>query len=181
MRKPPTDSAIRVYCPVMTTPTTVTTLGVAVLTCLLLGACGSSIDSAELEKGITSLIDKDMKGDVRVKAVDCPEDPDADEDTTFTCDFTMHDDSDGEVTVTVRGDEEDFGYTVTQPASGQVEDEIRADYEEQDPDVKVRAVDCPDAITVGGETTCTLKLGNGATGDVKVTTENDGTYVWETV
>jgi hypothetical protein len=165
----------------MTTPQKLSTLSVAVLSCLLLTACGSYIDSAELEKGIATLIDKDMKGDVRVEAVDCPEDPDAGEDTTFMCDFTMDDDSAGEVTVTVKGDKEDFEYKVTQPASGQVEDEIRAGYEEQDSGAKVKAVDCPEAIKVGGDTACTLKLDNGATGDVKVTTEDDGTYAWETV
>jgi len=165
----------------MATPQKLATLSVAILSCLLLAACGSYIDSAELEKGITSLIDKDMKGDVKVKTVDCPEDPDADEDTTFPCDFTMDDQSAGEVTVTVKGDKEDFEYKVTQPASGQVEDEIRSGYEEQDPGAKVKAVDCPDAIKVGGDTSCTLELDNGATGDVKVTTEDDGTYVWETV
>lgn len=164
----------------MTSSVKPSTLGVVVLSCLLT-ACGSYIDSDELEKGITSLIDKDMNGDVKVKTVDCPEDPDADEDTSFTCDFTMDDDSAGEVTVTVRGDKEDFEYKVTQPASGQVEDEIRAGYEEQEPDAKVKTVDCPDAIKVGGDTSCTLELENGATGDVKVTTEDDGTYAWETV
>ena len=165
----------------MTTPTTWSTLSVAALSCLLLAACGSYVDSAELEKGITTLIDKDVKGDVKVKTVDCPKDPSADEDTMFTCDFTMDDESAGEVTVTVKGDKEDFEYKVTQPASGQVEDEIRSGYEEQDPGAKVDAVDCPDVIKVGGDTSCTLELDDGATGDVKVTTEDDGTYAWETV
>jgi len=165
----------------MTTPTTWSTLSVAALSCVLLAACGSYVDSAELEKGITTLIDKDMKGDVKVKTVDCPKDPSADEDTMFTCDFTMDDESAGEVTVTVKGDKEDFEYKVTQPASGQVEDEIRSGYEEQDPGAKVDAVDCPDVIKVGGDTSCTLELDDGATGDVKVTTEDDGTYAWETV
>ena len=165
----------------MTTPTTWSTLSVAALSCLLLAACGSYVDSAALEKNIATLIDKDMVGDVRVESTQCPKDPSADEDTTFTCDFTMDDGSTGEVSVTVQGGKEDFGYQVTRPASGQVEDDIVATYEKENPDAAIKTVDCEDPAT-GAKSSCDVEFGDGEVLKATVTTakaDSNDAFTWE--
>ncbi len=155
-------------------------LAIAAAACIALTSCGTVVDSTKLEKDIASTIAEKTAGEVTVASVTCPEDPPAEKGKSFTCAFVLDDESSGEVTAKVLNEDADVQWDVTRPASGQAEQVISSGYEEQVPEAKVAAVECPDTIKAGkgAETICTIELEDGSTGEVTVTV--DGTDVrWE--
>lgn len=148
-----------------------------VISCLALAACGSDpVDTAKIEKDVRSTL---SEGSVEVASVDCPKEPVAEAGTTFTCSYDLADGSTGEVTVRVRDEDGAGRWDVTRPASGQVEADIRAAYEKDDPDSVVSNVDCEDPVA-GAETGCRIEFDNRQPSEVTVTTDDDGGFSWET-
>ncbi len=145
----------------------------------VLPGCGGTttvVDTAKLSKDIRATIGENAPGTVAVEKVDCPNDPEAEAGTTFTCSFELADGSAGEVTVKVRGDGA-ARWGVTRPASGQVEQDILADNRGEAE--KVSTVDCDDPIKVGGKTDCVIRFANGANIEVTVKTDDTGNFRWE--
>ena len=58
---------------------------------LLLAACSSTVDSAELEEEIKTQLETQVGEEL--ESVDCPEDISADEGDTFTCTLTDRNDT----------------------------------------------------------------------------------------
>lgn len=153
----------------------------AVAACVLLSACGSSdVDSAKLEKDIESTVTERTAGGITVESVACPSDPPAEKGKTFTCDFDLDDGSTGRVTAKVLNADADVQWDVTRPASGQAEYVVSSGYEEEVPESKVKAVECPDTIKDGtdAKTICTIELEDGSTGEVTITV-NGADFRWD--
>ena len=140
---------------------------------VVLAGCGgpTTVDTASIEKDIASAVGG---GPVRVE---CPQDPVAKAGKKYACTFTLDDDSEGEVTITVRSEDGAGRWEVSRPASGQVEQEVRTDYAKQS-GRKVKRLDCPDTLKQG-ENTCTMELRDGAQREVKVMVKG-GDFEWET-
>ncbi len=146
----------------------------------VVAACSATmVNTASVEKNVMSTING--PGSVKVASVDCPENQVAKVGKTFTCSFALEDGSEGEITVTVADEEGTGRWEVTRPASGQAEQEILTDYEEQT-GKDVKRVTCPDRIknARNAKTTCTMTLQGGVTRKVTVTVRNGGKIRWRT-
>ena len=137
------------------------------------------VDTTAVEKNVKSTING--PGSVKVATVDCPKDQVAKVGRKFTCTFELTDGSGGEITVSVADEDGAGRWEVTNPASGQAEQEILTGYEKETGD-PVKKVDCPDPLRRGkkAKSTCTVELENGSTGKATVTVVNGGDIRWQT-
>ena len=124
------------------------------------------IDSAKVETTIRKNIPKLINVDYPVTDVSCPKDPDVVKGKTFDCDYTVDDDSQGTVTVTMTDSKGAISYEVTDFASGQVEQDIFNVL-----DIDLDTVDCPDTIEDGAE--CDFEDTDGDAGVVTISMDDD--------
>lgn len=160
---------------------TITRAAITVAGLVLVASCGgaTSVDTAAVEADVKATVDG--PGSVEVEAVDCPDDETAEVGKTFTCPYELTDGSSGEITITVRTEDGAGSWAVTRPASGQAEEQIRTDYEEQFDD-QVEAVECPDPLDSAEKPAaiCDIELVSGAKRTAEVTVTEGGKIRWKT-
>ena len=154
--------------------------GIVVIGILVVAACGGAktVNTDAVEANVMSTING--PGSVKVESVDCPTNEKAEIGKTFTCSYRLADGSAGEITITVADKDGTARWDVSRPASGQAEQQVLTDYEDQT-GREVKRVKCPDPLKGGAKakTTCTMRLASGETRKVTVTVKA-GKIRWRT-
>ena len=154
--------------------------GLVVTAMVFVAGCGGpkTVNTDAVAANVMSTING--PGSVKVESVDCPSKEKAEAGKTFTCHYELTDGSVGEITITVADQDGTARWDVSRPASGQAEQQVLTDYEDQT-GKDVRRVKYPDPLKGGtkAKTTCTMRLATGETRKVTVTF-NGGKIRWRT-
>lgn len=144
---------------------------------LVLAACSGTLDTDKLEQQAKTAIARDVG--VPVVSVACPKGVEAKEGATFTCEATAADGSKATVRVVQTDGEGNVRISAQLVNIPSIEDELA---KQISGDAKV---DCPDSLIVarkGESFTCDAADGDGKTGRIRVTFENDqGRFTAEVV
>lgn len=150
----------------------VTTLALSCLALTAFAGCGTTtIDADKAEKEITSLVETQV--DAKVKSVSCPEDKEAKQGESFTCEVTGTDATTGQALVTMKDDEGNVRVSAPFVHPRDVETKIAEGIKEQT-DFATVTVSCPEIIVgkAGGTLECEAD-GDGNKAAVTVT-QTDG-------
>lgn len=152
-------------------------LGIAVAAGVLAACAPTTVDVEAVERNVRDTIDG--PGSVKVDAVDCPQDQEAQVGKTFICTYDLTDGSTGEITVSVADEEGTGRWDVSRPASGQAEQVVLTDYA-REIGRKPTSVRCPDRLETGAKrTVCVVEFANGETREVSVRVRS-GDIRWRT-